>query len=147
MTAGKNGRRRVCAAVAVAAGIVAAGCDIFYPPWLANGYSETVVLQSRGMRNGETSEFQWTIPPGVAGVHARPGTVYERIEVQDAAGERLQVFEGEALEAGCRALATNAAFPALLFEPSGTRWLSKKEFHEWRQRCEEAKKGGTGGSK
>ena len=147
MTAGKKGMRRIIAAVAAAAGMLAAGCDIFYPPWLANGYSETVVLRSRSVRAGETSEFQWTIPAGVAGVHRRSGTVYERIEVQDAVGERLQVFEGEALEEGCRALATNAAFPAILFEPSGTRWLSKKEFHEWRQRCEEAKKGGTGGTK
>lgn len=122
----------------VAAGMLAAGCDIFYPPKLANGYPEPVVLRSR--RAGETSDLQWHLAPGIAGVHGTSGTVYEQIEVQNLAGERLQVFEGDALEEGCRAAATNTDFSAILFEPSGARWLSEKEYREWWNQCESLRK-------
>jgi hypothetical protein len=138
MTVARKCQRPFSWVLAAVAGMLAAGCDIFYPPWLANGYPETVVLRSRQV--GETSEFRWTLTPGNVGVHRKPGTVYDRIEVLDAEGTRLQVFEGAALEEGCRAAATNAAFPAILFEPAGTRWLSKKEYRVWREDWDELRK-------
>ena len=130
--------RSILALLCGMAGVLAAGCDVFYPPHLANGYPDPVVLRSR--QAGETSEFLWHVPPGVSGVHRRPGTVYDRIEVQNAGGERLLVFEGEALEDGCRAAATNAAFWAILFEPAGARWLSKKEYLKWWEKSERMRK-------
>lgn len=115
-----------------AAGLLAAGCDVINPPFLASGYPETVVVRTRHA-GGPERDFLWTAVPGEK--LGLPGPkrvfVYERIEVQDLEARTLQVVEGEALEEASRAAATNSAFTALLLEPSGARWLSKKEFRDW----------------